>query len=583
MKQFPDVRKQLTKKTPDGDFFYSDAVRVYLWNKFGFDIPGMSQQDINDLSELVESDNDLRAFADAVGTISRVEEGYVQPGDSWEAGDIRTDLQDATGRIGRKKFFAEFIENADIIFSPENINKIRAAFGDNFVEALQDMLYRIKNGTNRPTGNNKMVNRFLDYINGSVGATMFFNARSAVLQTISAVNFINFADNNIFKAAQAFANQPQFWKDFTFLFNSDMLKQRRSGAAFDLNASEITSAVSKSKEPVRAAIRYILQKGFLPTQLADSFAIAIGGASFYRNRISTYTKQGLSRVEAEKKAFIDFQELAESTQQSARPDMLSQQQASPLGRMILAFQNVTSQYVRLIKKAGLDLVNRRRSKGYNSQAQSDMANVSRIIYYGAVQSIIFYGLQSALFAMMFADDEDEKDEKFFKIKKDRVLQGSIDSVLRGMGVGGAIISTIKNTAIKWAENQKKTWGREDNIIMLELLQLSPPVGIKARKYRSYEKTMLYNKKDIENMKTFDIDNPMWEAYAQLVEGATNVPVARLHRKVENLQAALDTENEWWQRLAVALGWSKWDVGIDRKDLKHKHIQKEKKSKFIRVK
>ena len=583
LKQFPDVRKQLTKKTPDGDFFYSDAVRVYLWNKFGFDIPGMSQQDINDLSELVESDNDLRAFADAVGTISRVEEGYVQPGDSWEAGDIRTDLQDATGRIGRKKFFAEFIENADIIFSPENINKIRAAFGDNFVEALQDMLYRIKNGTNRPTGNNKMVNRFLDYINGSVGATMFFNARSAVLQTISAVNFINFADNNIFKAAQAFANQPQFWKDFTFLFNSDMLKQRRSGAAFDLNASEITSAVSKSKEPVRAAIRYILQKGFLPTQLADSFAIAIGGASFYRNRISTYTKQGLSRVEAEKKAFIDFQELAESTQQSARPDMLSQQQASPLGRMILAFQNVTSQYVRLIKKAGLDLVNRRRSKGYNSQAQSDMANVSRIIYYGAVQSIIFYGLQSALFAMMFADDEDEKDEKFFKIKKDRVLQGSIDSVLRGMGVGGAIISTIKNTAIKWAENQKKTWGREDNIIMLELLQLSPPVGIKARKYRSYEKTMLYNKKDIENMKTFDIDNPMWEAYAQLVEGATNVPVARLHRKVENLQAALDTENEWWQRLAVALGWSKWDVGIDRKDLKHKHIQKEKKSKFIRVK
>ena len=99
--------------------------------------------------------------------------------------------------------------------------------------------------------------------------------------------------------------------------------------------------------------------------------------------------------------------------------------------------------------------------------------------------------------------------------------------------------------------------------MLELLQLSPPVGIKARKYRSYEKTMLYNKKDIENMKTFDIDNPMWEAYAQLVEGATNVPVARLHRKVENLQAALDTENEWWQRLAVALGWSKWDVGIEK--------------------
>ena len=55
--------------------------------------------------------------------------------------------------------------------------------------------------------------------------------------------------------------------------------------------------------------------------------------------------------EAETKAFEDFQATAESTQQSARPDMISQQQASVLGRMILAFQNVTSQYVRLMKKA----------------------------------------------------------------------------------------------------------------------------------------------------------------------------------------------------------------------------------------
>ena len=95
--------------------------------------------------------------------------------------------------------------------------------------------------------------------------------------------------------------------------------------------------------------------------------------------------------------------------------MISQQQASVLGRFILAFQNVTSQYVRIIKKSGLDLKNRRISKGYTSQAQSDTANVSRIIYYGAVQSMIFYGLQTALFAMMF--DDDEQDEEFFDKKK----------------------------------------------------------------------------------------------------------------------------------------------------------------------
>ena len=39
------------------------------------------------------------------------------------------DLDDATGRIGRAQFFEEFIENADIIFSKENLNKIEAGFG----------------------------------------------------------------------------------------------------------------------------------------------------------------------------------------------------------------------------------------------------------------------------------------------------------------------------------------------------------------------------------------------------------------------------------------------------------------------
>ena len=82
-----------------------------------------------------------------------------------------------------------------------------------------------------------------------------------------------------------------------------------------------------------------------------------------------------------------------------------------------------------------------------------MSNISKIIYYGAVQNIIFYGLQSAMFAMMF--DDEERDEDFFEKKRDRVLNGSLDTILRGMGVGGAVISTIKNTAIKYAENQKK--------------------------------------------------------------------------------------------------------------------------------
>jgi len=584
IKAMPKVRKALGEKILDGDFTVEDAIRVYLWDKFNFEIPGLSQTDRAELVNFIKKNTMLQNFADIVSEISRMKEGYVQPGDSWEVSNIRYDLVDATGRVGRAKFFAEFIENVDIIFSNENINKIRAIYGENFVEALKDMLYRIKTGSNRPTGNNRLVNAWLDWINGSVGATMFFNIRSALLQQLSFVNFINFADNNIFKAAKAFADQKQFWNDFTTIFNSDFLKQRRSGAAFDVNANEIAREVAASRNPVRAAIKYILNLGFIPTQMGDSFAIAVGGASFYRNRINTYLKQGLSKTEATEKAFNDFMEVAEATQQSARPDMVSQQQASVLGRLILAFQNVTSQYVRLIKKSSLDLVNRRISPPYTTQKQSDIANISKIMYYGVVQSTIFYGLQTALFAMMF--DDDEQDEDFFKTKKDRVIQGTLDSILKGMGVGGAVISTLKNYAIKLVDNQKskdffKTPAWE------ELLQISPPIGIKIRKLRSAERSLDWNKDVIKEMSILDIDNPIWQMTTTFIEGLTNIPLARLHRKMQNISSGLDNQNAWWQRIAVLSGWSRWDVGIENKSLQdakqrvkenQKQINKETKLK-----
>ena len=588
VKSMPEVRKRLGEKILKGDYTVEDAIRVYLFDKAGFEIPGLTKTDLKNLTDFVKENSDILQFADQVGKISRVEEGYVSPGDSWQGSNIRYDLVDATGRVGRAKFFTEFQENVDIIFSDENMNKIRAAFGDNFVEALQDMLYRIKTGNNRPTGNNRIVNKFLDWINGSVGATMFFNARSAVLQTLSTVNFINFGDNNIFKAAAAFANQKQFWSDFAALFNSDFLKQRRSGAAFDVNANEIAREVAGSKNPVLAAIKYLLNIGFLPTQLADSFAIASGGATFYRNRIKTYLKQGLSQKEAEAKAFIDFQEIAEATQQSARPDMVSQQQTSTLGRIILAFQNVTAQYARLIKKATLDLVNRRRSRSYQTQIQSDMSNISRIIYYGAIQAVIFNALQNALFAMMFDEEEEDekKTEKFFDTKKQRVINGTIDSLLKGLGVGGAVVATLKNYAIKLSENLK-----DDSFFKTpaweQLLQLSPPIGIKIRKIARAERNLEWNKDVLTELPLDNLDNPIYETSATYIEGFTNVPTARLLRKIQNLNAALDSENKWWQRIAVAAGWSRWDVGIQDNEMKeaknairenNKRINKETKLK-----
>ena len=257
--------------------------------------------------------------------------------------------------------------------------------------------------------------------------------------------------------------------------------------------------------------------------------------------------------------------------------MISQQQASVLGRFVLAFQNVTSQYARIVKKSTADIVKRRVSPGYKTQGKSDMANVSRIMYYGAVQSIIFYGLQTALFAMMF--DDDEKDEEFFDKKKDRIINGTLDSLLRGAGVLGAVVATVKNYVIKFVENSKSdSWFNSP--AWLELLSISPPVSIKQRKIAGGEKTANWNKDVIKEMETMDIDNPLWDAVTSTAEGFTNVPLNRLYKKVQNLRAAQDSENAWWQRVAVALGWSKWDVGIENKkvDEVKKKIKKDKSNK-----
>ena len=563
-KQMPDVKKQLTKKTPDGDFTYQDAIRIYLWDKHGYDIPGLSPVDQKNLVELVNSDPNLKSYAETVNTISK-QETYVNPTDGWDSGDIRMDLDDATGRIGRAQFFEEFNENADIIFSTENLNKIEAGYGKGVREALEDMLYRVKTGTNRPSGQNKMVNALMNWVNGSVGAVMFFNMRSALLQQMSLVNYINFADNNIFAAAKAFANQKQYWTDWAFIFNSDMLKQRRGGIQTDVNGAELAADMRKSKNPWRFLISKLLKLGFLPTQIGDNIAIATGGASYYRNRINTYLKQGLSQKEAEAKAFTDFQDITQSTQQSARPDMVSQQQASVIGKIILNFQNVTSQFNRLGKKAFQDIYNRRITKPNTTQLQSDISNASRITYYFAVQNLIFYTLQTALFAMMFDDDEEDNNKLFLK-KKERLINGSIDSVLRGTGMIGAVVATLKNVAIAFARQRDVDYNPDESAVLIQALNLSPVIGIKARKISNAEKTLNYNKKVIKEMETFDIDNPQWSAATNYIEAGTNIPLNRLYNKTQNVRQALNNDHAAWERALLITGWSQYNLDLENKKM-----------------
>jgi len=561
-KQFPDVKKKLGKLTALKGFTLDNAIRVYLFDKAGYEIPGLSKSAKAKLVNIVKSDPQALAYAESVSRITKQKEGYIAPDEYWNVGNIAQDLQNVVNKVSRKQYLAEWKNNVEVIFSETNLNKVEAVYGSDFRSALEDILYRMESGQNRRRGATKFENQWNNWVNNSVGAIMFFNARSAVLQTMSTVNFVNFEDNNIFAASRAFANQKQYWSDFSFLFNSSFLRNRRAGLATNINEAELASAVAGAKNKAKAALGYLLKIGFTPTQIADSFAIASGGATFYRNRIKRYVDSGLSQTEAEAQAMLDFQEIAEETQQSARPDRISQQQASNLGRIILAFANTPMQYNRLIKKAAGDLINRRGDW---------RANMSRIVYYGAVQNFIFASLQNALFAMAFEEEGDEEKEE---VKQMRVLNSMLDSLLRGSGIGGAALATVKNAILEYMEQSEKGGRADYNEVVLEALQVSPPLGSKARKLSSAGKTIKYNKEVIKRMDLLDYDNPVWTAVGNTVEATTNIPMARAIRKIDNLREAMNQDNTNMQRLFLTLGWSSWDLNVGERVIRNPGRQNE---------
>ena len=558
-KAMPEVRKKLGKNIPGTEYTHEDAIRVYNWAKAGFDIPGLSETDKQTLINAVENDASLNAFAQGVNSIGNTPGGMVEPDNHWLGGNIALDLKEALD-VARGTYLQQWKENKDILFTEANLNKIEAVYGSNFREALEDSLYRMEFGGNKSRGSGRLLNNFTNWIHGSIGTTMFLNARSAMLQMISNVNFVNWSDNNMVAAAGAFANQKQYWGDVSMIFNSPFLKQRRSGIQTDVNAAELLAQIKDSKNKAKAATAYLLQLGFTPTQIADSFAIATGGATFYRNRIKTYLKDGMTQADAETKAFEDMMEIAEETQQSTREDKISQQQASPLGKFILAFQNTPMQYNRLIKKAAQDLVNGRGDA---------KANISRIVYYGGIQNLIFYGLQSALFAALFSDDEEDQ---LTDKKKERVANGMVDTLLRGSGMGGAIVATVKNVILKFMKEEEKE--QDDNWLsqanhantLIEALNISPPIGIKARKLYSASQTWDFNRDVIAHMSKTDIDNPVYDAAFSATEAVTNLPLSRLYNKYQNISESLNADNEMWQRIAMFLGWSKWNFGIKNQDV-----------------
>mgnify|MGYP003639859116 CR=1 FL=1 len=550
------------------------ATRVYIWTRLGEDIPGISSTEQAQLMGAVSASPRLTAYAKGIMEITKTKEQYPKPSKNWFKSNIQYDLFTYATDGVRSDFLADWSANVDAMFHTGNLNKLEARFGSDYRYNLETMIARIKNGRSRIESTNVAFNKSLNYINGSVATIMFLNMRSAALQTISSVNYVNWTDNNPIAIGKVIAKNPLlFAKNMIKVWNSDALKDRRSGLRINVEEAEIAKAIqSGNQDGLQNVWNKMIQFGFKPTQMADSFAITLGGTPFYMNRIKTYEKEGLGKSEAENKAWIDFLELTQESQQSSQMDRVSNIQTGLMGRLIFSFNNTPFQMSRLQKKAALDLINNRGDR---------KANVSKLGYYAFVQSTLFYGMQQAFYSsFMGPDDEDlseaQKLEKYtdFEKRVDKIGTSVFQGILTGSGLPGKVATTLYNTGRAVEKQYDKGYaGKEFYPILKEILAISPTLGSKANRLNRYWNSLIYSDftktgKAVKNTYSdFDPQNPNTIAYLGMIGTITNIPLDRIVAKMNNIQTALDSNRENWQRVAAAFGTPQYQIQTSEQNVR----------------
>ena len=72
---------------------------------------------------------------------------------------------------------------------------------------------------------------------------------------------------------------------------------------------------------------------------------------------------------------------------------------------------------------------------------------------------------------------------------------------------------------------------------------------------------------MDNIKSqpFNLQNPAADVIGKTVSAFTNVPLDRALRLYNNTRYAIVSDAEYWQKVALALGWTKWQLGIEETD------------------
>jgi hypothetical protein len=99
----------LTKEAVDG-YTTEQAIRIHLWSKRGYNIPGIEKQDIKAINVWMRQNFDSLEFTDAIErAYVNNENKYPEPDEDWIGGTITTDLLEFTNTQTRAELFNHFL------------------------------------------------------------------------------------------------------------------------------------------------------------------------------------------------------------------------------------------------------------------------------------------------------------------------------------------------------------------------------------------------------------------------------------------------------------------------------------------
>ena len=452
--------------------------------------------------------------------------GILRVGETLVGANPMNDLVDYISNDLYKKNFESFNNKKNDIFTDKVRDKVKTEKGSKFYEALDNSLKRMSNGKSVGGPTSKIGQAWNNFLQGSVGVTMFFNLRSAALQTLSILNYATET-----KSPMKFLGnlmKPSTFSEAKALFNSSYLKERRARAGFDVNANEMLSAARKGN--LSGFTQKLLNKGFIATSAVDSIAVAFGGAAFIKTEMSN----GSTRAEAIKA----WKEKSEEAQQSSRPDRVSQMQTEPVSKFILAFANTPQQYFRLSQKAFREIRQGKNVKG----------NMAKIGYYMAVQNAIFTAAQSASLALLSGlSGDDEEDKKALS-----AYNSMMGTVLRGMGLIGAVADAGKNVIFE-AYRQEGKKNPDHIATALKSLSVSPPLNRKVQDLVAIGRAYNYDNEDKEI------------TAVSRAAAFANLPADWFVKKGKAIKELQDDQYTKFAAFMQLAGWSEYQFSKKEKD------------------